>query len=91
MTRYPLTDPSARQYVSNQTIASAVDWINMENAQHQPWMATVSFANIHSPYQQPPKSLLPGREPEGSGLSCASLGGQGGIPTLDAISRALAG
>ena len=71
--RFALTDPSARHYVSNQTIQSAVDWINMENSQHQPWMATVSLANIHAPYQQPPRNLLPSREIEGSGLSCANL------------------
>lgn len=71
--RFPLTDPSARQYVSKQTIKSAVDWINTRNFQHQPWMATVSFANIHTPYQQPPHSLLPHREIEGGGLSCANL------------------
>jgi hypothetical protein len=72
VTQFPLSDPSARQYVSNQTIQSAVDWINMENSQQQPWMATVSFANIHTPYQQPPRSLLPPTEIEGSGLSCAN-------------------
>ncbi len=72
--RYPLTDPSARQYVSNQTIRSAVDWINMENSQHQPWMATVSFANIHTPYQQPPNNLLPAREEDSSDLSCENQG-----------------
>jgi hypothetical protein len=72
VTQFPLTDPSARQYVSNQTIQSAVDWINMQNQQQQPWMATVSFANIHTPYQQPPRSLLPSTEIEGSGLSCAN-------------------
>ena len=71
--RYPLTDPTARHYVSNTTIQSAVDWINTNNSQHQPWMATVSFANIHTPYQQPPNSLLPHSEIEGSGLSCANL------------------
>ena len=70
--RYPLTDPTARHYVSNTTIQSAVDWINTQNSQHQPWMATVSFANIHTPYQQPPNSLLPHTEIEGSGLSCAN-------------------
>ena len=71
--QFPLTDPSARQYVSNQTTQSAVDWINMENGQQQPWMATVAFANIHTPYQQPPRNLLPAREIEGGGLSCANL------------------
>jgi hypothetical protein len=70
---YPFTDPSVRQYVSNQTIQSAVDWINMENSQGQPWMATVSFANIHTPYQQPPRELLPRNSDEGSELSCANL------------------
>ena len=70
---FPLTDPSVRHYVSNQTTQSAVDWINMENSQHQPWMATVAFGNIHTPYQQPPRNLLPHSEIEGSDLSCANL------------------
>jgi hypothetical protein len=73
VTEFPLSDPSTRHYVSNQTVQSAVDWINMESSQHQPWMATVAFANIHSPYQQPPRNLLPADEIEGSGLSCDNL------------------
>ena len=67
---YKLTDPSARTYVSEVTAQSAVDWINQQNANHQPWMATVSFANIHSPYQQPPSRLLPAWEKDASGLQC---------------------
>ncbi|MEO8506603.1 MAG: sulfatase-like hydrolase/transferase [Betaproteobacteria bacterium] len=36
----------------------AIDWINTRgNA--TPWMASVSFSAAHTPYQQPPTSLLP--------------------------------
>jgi arylsulfatase A-like enzyme len=68
--QYKLTDPTSRHYVSDSTTQSAVDWINMENAGQKPWMATVSYANIHTPYQQPPSYLLPAREIDGSGLAC---------------------
>ena len=33
-------------------------------------MATVSYSNIHTPYQQPLSSLLPATEPDTSGLKC---------------------
>jgi hypothetical protein len=68
--QFSLNDPSTRTYVSDVTTQSAVHWINQQNAAKQPWMATVSFANIHTPYQQPPTSLLPTFEREGSGLQC---------------------
>jgi len=67
----PLTDPSVRTYISEITNSSAIGWINLQNAAHQPWMATVAYSNIHTPYQQPLTSLLPAGEPDTSGLSCA--------------------
>ncbi len=82
VTRYPLSDPSTRQYVSNQTIQSAVDWINLQNSQHQPWMATVSFANIHTPYQQAPDNLLPRGETDASSLSCANQDNEKDLRTI---------
>ena len=38
---------------------AAEDWINNENSQKKSWMATLSFPQAHTPYQQPPVSLLP--------------------------------
>jgi hypothetical protein len=62
--------PLARGYVSDQTTQSAVDWIRQQDADGQTWMATVAYANDHSPYQQPPRNLLPIATPDSTGFSC---------------------
>jgi arylsulfatase A-like enzyme len=62
--------PPARGYVSDQTNQSAIDWIRQRNAEGQTWMATVAYANDHTPYQQPPRNLLPIATPDAAGLSC---------------------
>jgi sulfatase-like protein len=61
--------PPARGYVSDTTVSAAVDWIRQQDG-NNPWMATVSFANDHTPYQQPPRSLLPAIALDSSGFSC---------------------
>jgi arylsulfatase A-like enzyme len=68
----PLTDPSVRTYISEITNSSAISWINLQSAAQKPWMATVAYSNIHTPYQQPLTSLLPAGEPDTSGLSCTT-------------------
>jgi arylsulfatase A-like enzyme len=67
---HPDTSTTARGYVSDATANSAADWINQQNAAKKPWMTTVSFANDHTPYQQPPGYLLPGPTPDTVGFSC---------------------
>jgi len=62
--------PPARGYVSDTTTSAAADWIHRQNSDGRRWMATVSFANDHSPYQQPPRDLLPTLSPDSSGFSC---------------------
>jgi arylsulfatase A-like enzyme len=62
--------PKTRGYVSDQTTQSAVDWIRQQDADGQTWMATVAYANDHSPYQQPPRNLLPIATPDSAGLAC---------------------
>src|SRR5258708_6607908 len=62
--------PSARGSVSDTPVSAAVDWISQQNAAKKPWMSTVSFANDHTPYQQPPGYLLPGPTPDSVGFSC---------------------
>ena len=57
-------------YVSDQTTQSAVDWIRQQDADGQTWMATVAYANDHTPYQQPPRSLLPIATPDSAGFAC---------------------
>jgi hypothetical protein len=61
---------TARGYVSDATVSAAVDWITLQNKTKNPWMSTVSFANIHTPYQQPPQSLLPSPTPDTTGFAC---------------------
>lgn len=68
--QFPLTEPTSRHYVSDSTTQSASDWIKRQRSKHRRWMATVSYANIHSPYQQPPTYLLPKDEEDSSGLKC---------------------
>jgi hypothetical protein len=62
--------PLARGYVSDQTTKSAVDWIRQQNAEGQTWMATVAYSNDHTPYQQPPRNLLPTDSSDTGGLAC---------------------
>ena len=64
------TSASARGYVSDFTVSAAVNWINQQNAAEKPWMSTVSFANDHTPYQQPPGYLLPSPTPDSVGFAC---------------------
>ena len=59
-----------RGYISDATVSAAVNWIQQQNAAKKPWMSTVSFANDHTPYQQPPGYLLPGPTPDTTGFSC---------------------
>jgi arylsulfatase A-like enzyme len=61
--------PPTRGYVSDTTTSSAVDWIRKQDGT-TPWMATVAYANDHTPYQQPPRSLLPAIALDTSGFSC---------------------
>lgn len=70
---YAPEDPSgeAREYRSISESEWAIDWIDRQPA-GTPWMATVSFSSAHSPFQQPPTSLLaPGSVPTND-FDCAS-------------------
>ncbi len=70
-TVYPPNDPSgaARGYRSIIESDRAIDWINVQNPT-QPWMATVSYSSAHTPYQQPPTSLLPAASLPTGGFDC---------------------
>lgn len=56
---YPPEDESgaARGYRSILESDWAIDWIKSQSPE-VPWMVTVSFSSAHSPFQQPPTSLL---------------------------------
>ena len=62
-----LSDPRSRGYVSIATTDAAVQWIKSRSGR---WMATVAYANAHTPYQQPPISLLPADSIPASGFDC---------------------
>ncbi len=49
---------TARKYMSTVQTDTAIDWI-LDQSQGQPWMCTVSYDAIHTPYQQPPAHLYP--------------------------------
>ncbi len=53
-------DPSGagRGYRSIIESDRAIEWIRSRPAQ-TPWMATIAYSSAHTPYQQPPTSLLP--------------------------------
>lgn len=66
----PLTDPRARGFVGEATATAAVNWINHEKKANKSWMATIAFPQIHTPYQQPPASLLAPGFIDASNLKC---------------------
>ncbi len=52
----------SREYMTTVQTDAAIDWIQAQSeGSHrlQPWMATVSYNSIHTPYQQPPIDLYP--------------------------------
>ena len=69
----PNTDPRNRGYRTTIETSAAVDWIKTRST-NKPWMATVSYSAAHTPYQQPPGSLVKGGP--GDDLSCTELGPQ---------------
>jgi arylsulfatase A-like enzyme len=64
------TDSRSRGYRTIIETQSAIDWIKGRSP-NKPWMATVSYSASHTPYQQPPGSLVKGGA--GDDLSCTSL------------------
>ncbi|MVW79104.1 sulfatase family protein [Bordetella sp. 02P26C-1] len=66
----PLSDPRSRQYRTTTEADAAIEWIKSRSGA-KPWMATVSFSAAHTPWQQPPGSLVDGPEDFASdGWSC---------------------
>ena len=49
-----------RKYMVTAQTDDAIAWIQQQRAQsRKPWMCTVSYSAIHTPYQQPPAELYP--------------------------------
>ncbi len=54
-----VTSDTQRNYATIQTTDAAIGWIKKQQEGTKPWMATVSYNAIHTPYQQAPDVLLP--------------------------------
>ncbi len=67
----PLTDKRARTFRGTTPVDAAIDWIN-QRPKNKPWMATISFATAHTPFQQPPIALLPAGSVDTNGFDCAN-------------------
>jgi hypothetical protein len=53
---------TVRKYMTSYQTDAAIDWIKQQsqgNRATKPWMATVSYDAIHTPYQPPPDELYP--------------------------------
>jgi hypothetical protein len=53
---------TSRQYMSIANTDDALTWLQRQsqgNRPARPWMLTVSYNSIHTPYQQPPTNLYP--------------------------------
>jgi arylsulfatase A-like enzyme len=53
---------TAREYMTIAQTDAAIDWIQRQSAEKspaRPWMCTVSYNSIHTPFQQPPTELYP--------------------------------
>ena len=49
-----------RRYMVTAQTDDALDWIRQQaSIPGKPWMCTVSYSSIHTPYQQPPTNLYP--------------------------------
>lgn len=70
--KLPLTDPRSRQFRASFAIDAAAEWINSRSAD-QPWMATVSFASIHTPLVPPPVDLDSPTSIASSDLDCSNV------------------
>lgn len=73
------TDPRSRAYRGSDIINEAIAWIKTRPSQ-TPWMATVSFATVHTPLQPPPIHLIPANSSDTNGLDCTTPDTQNQLP-----------
>lgn len=67
----PLADPRSRGFRARIETDSAIDWIKSRSS-GKPWMATLSFSSAHTPWQQPPRSMLAIHDPGFDTLDCSN-------------------
>ena len=71
----PLTDKRSRTFRGVAPVDAAITWIN-SRPKNAPWMATVSFATVHTPLQQAPYALLPNGVVDTNGFTCTATSAQ---------------
>ena len=69
----PFTDSRARGFRTRIETDAAIEWIK-SRAPNRPWMATVSYSAAHTPWQQPPGSLLSRNGPASDTMDCTATG-----------------
>jgi hypothetical protein len=69
----PNSDSRNRGYRTTIETDAAINWIKSRSSS-TPWMATVSYSAAHTPYQQPPASLV--QAGAGDALSCSEFAQQ---------------
>lgn len=84
----PPTDIRARTYRGSSHIDAAIDWIK-GRPKNQPWMASVSFATVHTPLQQPPIALVPEKSLNTNGINCADTSPDQAAPLNNQMIEAL--
>ncbi len=77
----PLTAPEPRQFRASFAVDEAAEWINARPAD-QPWMATVSFASIHTPLVQPPVDPDSAANVLSSDFDCTNIVAQRALSNL---------
>jgi arylsulfatase A-like enzyme len=61
----------ARGYHDSAIVDQAIEWIGEQESESRPWFAVLSTANIHTPYQPPPRHLVDWHIPADCGAACA--------------------
>ncbi len=80
-------DPSTRRYIGEVMTDSAISWINNRKG-NKKWMVTAAYPQIHAPYQQTPRSLVPQGSQDLSNLDCTpNLPGSQGIANYHLLSN----
>lgn len=84
----PPNDIRARTYRGSAHIDAAINWIKAR-PKDKPWMASISFATVHTPLQQPPISLVPAGTPDSNGINCADTSLDNAVPLNNQMIEAM--
>ncbi len=84
----PPTDIRSRTYRGSSHIDAAIDWIKAR-PKDKPWMASISFATVHTPLQQPPVALIPKTALDSNGINCADTSPRQSFPLNNQMIEAM--